>query len=78
MGDSGTRYAGWIEFGGHRRAPHESYRDYDSRGRFLFPSGLAALSDTIVTRDYTAAIQKGFDVYGWTNPDTAPADSVHD
>jgi hypothetical protein len=78
MGDSGTRYAGWIEFGGRRRAPHESVRDYDSRGRYLFPSGLAALSDTIVERDYTPAIQKAFDSFGWTNPDNIPADSVRD
>jgi hypothetical protein len=78
MGDSGTRYAGWIEFGGWRRAPHESYRDYDSRGRFLFPSGLAALHDATVDTGYTKAIQGACDGFGWTNRDTAAADSIHD
>ena len=28
MGRASVRYAGWVEFGGHRRAPHESSRDY--------------------------------------------------
>jgi hypothetical protein len=78
MGDSGTRYAGWIEFGGWRRVPHESYRDYDSRGRYLFPSGLASLHDSTVADGYTKAIQSAFDGYRWTNPDTASAGSVRD
>ncbi|HEY2303485.1 MAG TPA: hypothetical protein VGH66_16400, partial [Acidimicrobiales bacterium] len=63
MGDSGTRYGGWIEFGGWRRVPHESYRDYDSRGRFLFPSGLAGLAESVVERDYTTAIGGGLDSF---------------
>jgi hypothetical protein len=78
LGDSGTRYGGWIEFGGWRRAPHESYRDYDSRGRFLFPSGLAALSDSAVAADEVKAIQAASDGFRWTNPGDAAAGSVHD
>jgi hypothetical protein len=78
LGDTGTRYGGWIEFGGWRRAPHESYRDYDSRGRFLFPSGLAALSEAAVTADYVKAIQGASDGYAWTNRGDAAAGSIHD
>jgi hypothetical protein len=78
MGDSGTRYAGWIDFGGHRRAPHESVRDYDSRGRYLFPSTLAALTDAVVERSYTKAIQTAADAFAWTNPAGVSAASTHD
>jgi hypothetical protein len=78
LGDSGTRYGGWIEFGGWRRAPHESYRDYDSRGRFLFPSGLSQLSESAVTADYVKAIQTASDGFRWTNPGDIAAGSVRD
>jgi hypothetical protein len=65
MGRSSLRYAGWVEFGGHRRAPHESSRDYDPRGRYLFPAALRLSGE--VAADYSTAIQRALDGFQWTN-----------
>jgi hypothetical protein len=75
MGRSSIRYAGWVEFGGHRKAPHESSRDYDSRGRFLFPTAqrLAAT----VPPAYAAALTTALGGVTWTN-ETTTAGGVHD
>ena len=75
MGRASVRYAGWVEFGGHRKAPHESSRDYDPRGRYLFPNAvqLAARS----ARLYSDAVEQVFVGYPWTNTGTDPG-SVHD
>jgi hypothetical protein len=72
MGGSGLRYAGWVEFGGHRKAPHESTRPYQSRGRYLFPAA-ASLASVAVQR-YSEGTQKALDGFAWTNEGT----SVHD
>ena len=64
MGSGNVRYAGWIEFGGHRRAPHESVRDYSSFGRYLFPSARPVASR--VTDVYSEAITRALDRYPWS------------
>jgi hypothetical protein len=70
MGRSSLRYAGWVEFGGMRRVPHESAREYDSRGRYLFPAAiqLAAVS----ARIYSTATEKALASFTWTNSTTDP------
>jgi hypothetical protein len=75
MGRSSIRYAGWVEFGGTRRTPHRSSRDYNPRGRYLFPNAvqLAARS----ARLYSDAVTRAFDNYPWTNTGTDPG-GVHD
>ena len=75
MGRASIRYAGWVEFGGTRRAPHVSTRDYDPKGRYLFPNAvqLAARS----ARLYSDAVEQVFVGYPWTNTGTDPG-SVHD
>jgi hypothetical protein len=75
-GRNAIRYAGWVEFGGHRRAPHESSRQYDPRGRYLFPHAIQLASRA--AQLYSDAVQTALDNYHWTNPDTATPESVHD
>lgn len=75
MGSSAVRYAGWVEFGGHRRAPHPSYRTYDPRGRYLFPHAVGMT--TKATDAFAVTIQQTLDSYPWTNRTTDPA-AVHD
>jgi bacteriophage HK97-gp10 putative tail-component len=70
MGRSSLRYAGWVEFGGTRRAPHESVREYDSRGRYLFPAALS-MAPQAAQRFETAAT-KALEAYRWTNESTDP------
>ena len=72
MGRSSLRYAGWVEFGGHRRAPHESSRDYDSRGRYLFPNAIQLAASS--ARLYSDAITKAFNDFHWSNTDDTPSD----
>jgi hypothetical protein len=75
MGRASIRYAGWIEFGGHRRVPHESYREYEPRGRYLFPSAVQVPSAAVVS--YTIAIERALNNTHWTNETTQPG-TVHD
>ena len=75
MGRPAIPYAGWIEFGGHRMAPHESSRDYHPRGRFLFPNA-AQLASTGLNL-YIAALSKSLDNFPWTNAQ-ATEGTVHD
>jgi hypothetical protein len=75
MGRSSVRYAGWVEFGGHRHAPYESSRDYSPRGRFLFPAAVT-LAGTVPGL-YTTALAKALDGLTWTNETASPA-TVHD
>jgi uncharacterized protein YfaQ (DUF2300 family) len=75
MGRSSIRYAGWVEFGGHRGAPHDSQRDYLPNGRFLFPNA-RQLAGTVLAR-YTDALQSALDAYPWENEATS-GDQVHD
>ena len=72
MGRASLRYAGWVEFGGHRRAPHESSRDYSPRGRYLFPAALQMAPEA--ARLYAAATEKAVSDFPWTNTGS----SVHD
>jgi hypothetical protein len=75
VGRSSLRYAGWVEFGGRRRAPHETARPYDPRGRYLFPAALQLAPRAAQT--YADALTRTLDSFGWTN--TSPAgDSIHD
>jgi hypothetical protein len=75
MGRATVRYAGWIEFGGTRRAPHESVRDYQALGRYMFPAArsLAPSVAASYQRGATAAIAQ----FRWSNTTVAPS-SVHD
>ena len=41
MGRASLRYAGWVEFGGTRKAPHYSSREYHPKGRYLFPAAVS-------------------------------------
>jgi hypothetical protein len=75
MGRASIRYAGWVEFGGHRKTPHGSTRPYQPRGRYLFP---AAFQMAAVSADlYAAAVSTGFATYRWTNSG-ADGTTVHD
>jgi hypothetical protein len=70
MGSSSVRWAGWVEFGGTRRAPHRSTRPYDPRGRYLFPAGLV-LGSTGVTI-FTEALSVALAAVPWTNESADP------
>ena len=72
MGRANLRYAGWVEFGGRRRVPHQSQRDYDSRGRYLFPAALNLAGQ--VAQRYSTATQTAIDAFGWTNTGSDPHD----
>ena len=65
MGSPSVRYAGWVDFGGHRRAPHESARDYNPQGRFLFPSARPIASR--VSPVLSTAVGKAFDGFQWSH-----------
>jgi hypothetical protein len=73
MGSKAVPYAGWVEFGGTRRAPHESSRPYIPTGRYLFPAAYALAGK--VAADYSSAIG---DVLSsakvWTNTGANPHD----
>jgi hypothetical protein len=75
FGRSSIRYAGWVEFGGHRRVPWGSTRDYQPRGRYLFPAALTLGAHAQPL--YSTATQKGLDSFNWTNT-TDDAAGVHD
>ena len=75
MGRASIRYAGWVEFGGHRKTPHPSFRPYDPRGRYLFPAALRLASTT--ANLYSKAVQDGFANYPWTNTGS-DGSTVHD
>jgi hypothetical protein len=75
MGRASIRYAGWVEFGGHRKVPHASTRQYVPIGRYLFPAAL-----TLATRTaglYSTAVSVALGNFNWTNS-TADAAAVHD
>jgi hypothetical protein len=75
MGSAGVRYAGWVDFGGNRQAPHESSRAYTAQGRYLFPAA-HGLEGAVVPAD-TQALQTALDGYRWTNS-TSDGAAVHD
>jgi bacteriophage HK97-gp10 putative tail-component len=71
MGRKTVPYAGWVEFGGTRKRPHTSSRDFVKGGRYLFPAaaGLAPVSAEL----YSAALAGVFGSGGvWTNTTTNP------
>jgi hypothetical protein len=70
MGTASARYAGWVEFGGHRRAPHASAREYRPLGRYLFPAGLSFASTG--AQAYTSALNAALDGFDWTNETNDP------
>ena len=76
MGGKTAPQAGWMEFGGVRRQPHESTREYVQTGRYLFPA--ARDLSAKAADEYTRAIGE---VFGsgrvWTNTTDNPA-AVHD
>jgi hypothetical protein len=72
MGRASIRYAGWVEFGGTRRVPVFSSRDYDPRGRYLWPAARQLAGES--ARLYTAAVTKGLDGFDWTNEGTTAHD----
>jgi hypothetical protein len=75
MGRASVRYAGWVEFGGHRRAPHDSERAYDPRGRYLFPN--AARLAPAAAAAYATALERELNNFPWTNTSIDPG-GVHD
>jgi hypothetical protein len=75
MGRSSIRYAGWVEFGGHRKAPHESSRAYQPRGRYMFPAAIQLAPRA--AQIYDGAITRIVNNYPWTNT-TANGEAVHD
>ena len=70
MGRASIRYAGWVEFGGHRRAPHESSRDYSPRGRYLFPPAVTMAPRAAA--DFERATTTLLNAYHWQNEGTDP------
>ena len=75
MGSSSVRYAGWVDFGGNRRAPHDSSRDYISTGRYMFPAARALAG--AAANDYSQKIAAVLEAYNWTNETSDPG-GVHD
>jgi len=75
MGRASIRYAGWVEFGGTRRVPHTSRRQYDPRGRYLFPA--AVQMAPTAARLYSEAVNEIFANYKWSNSGDDPG-GVHD
>ena len=76
MGGAKTSYAPWIEFGGTRRQPWESHRDFVARGRYLYPAAYEMAGQA--AGRYGDALNHAFTKTGlWTN-DTDNPDQVKD
>jgi hypothetical protein len=75
VGRASVRYAGFVDFGGRRRAPHESSRDYTPNGRYLFPAARRLAGEA--SQLYTDALQQAIDAIAWTNS-TNDGGAVHD
>lgn len=75
MGRAAIRYAGWIEFGGTRRTPHESTREYDSKGRYLWPNAVQLAP--MAGRLYELEVSKVLAAFHWTN-ETNDGSAIHD
>ena len=58
MGRKAIPYAGWVEFGGTRRRPHITTREYIASGRYLFPA--ARMLQQSVGSIYEDAIADAF------------------
>jgi hypothetical protein len=70
MGSSSVVYAGPVEFGGY---PGD--RPFHASGRYLFPAARTWASTA--SELYTAAAQRAFDTFAWSN-ETTNAEAVHD
>jgi hypothetical protein len=76
MGRKSVPYAGWVEFGGTRREPHATSREYVSSGRYLFPAAASVTPGAV--EEYGRALEAVFDSSRvWTNTGSDPG-SVHD
>jgi hypothetical protein len=75
MGRAKIRYAGWIEFGGYRHAPHLSYREVVPIGRYLFPAAREVAPQTL--NRFLNAASEALRTYPWTNATDDPG-GVHD
>jgi hypothetical protein len=76
VGRKSIPYAGWVEFGGTRHAPHDSSREFIPTGRYIFPSavGLGPMS----ADRYSVALARVFaSSSSWTNTSNDPG-AVHD
>ena len=72
MGSSTVRWAGWVEFGGTRRAPRRSSREFRPQGRYLFPAArtMAARAAEL----YSVALEEAIRTFPWTNQGDDPHD----
>lgn len=76
MGSKTVPQAGWIEFGGTRKQPHVSSRQFVKDGRYLFPTAKANAPRAV--SEYTRSINQLFGKTAiWTNASNT-AGSVHD
>jgi len=76
VGSTKIPFAGWVEFGGNRRKPHASSREFIKGGRYIFPASLPLSS--LAARTYSEELNKVFASSGvWTNT-TDDGGSVHD
>lgn len=67
VGTKAVPYAGWVEFGGRRTRPHESYRPFQPEGRYIFPTARAAGPEAV--RRYSEEVSRVFDRFVWSNRD---------
>ena len=78
MGRASIPYAGWVEFGGRRKSPHNSTRPFVKTGRYLFPAANDLGVGPLAAAAYSDAIARIFASSGvWTNT-TNDGGSVHD
>jgi phage gpG-like protein len=70
MGDSGTPYAGWIEFGGARegRGGGVAERPYYGRGRYLYPAALNA--EPVLIKTASDVADDEIRRFPWARPST--------
>ena len=69
---TGSRTAGWVDFGGAR--PQSGVRPYLPEGRYLFPA--VGDLDVRATSAFDDALQGAVDRFGWTNQGTNPG-AIH-
>jgi hypothetical protein len=72
MGSTSARYAGWVEFGGTRRAPRLSTRPYLSQGRYMFPIAHRLAGEAAGI--YSKATETAIAAFPWTNEGNQPHD----
>jgi hypothetical protein len=65
VGSKKVPWAGWVEFGGTRRRPHVSSRDFYPQGRYIFPEARAAGPQAVEA--YAAEVGKIIDQFHWSH-----------